>query len=211
MSETWLASILVGLFGVFAMLAWLVYELRKTNSSGKTGKKSVDELNKAYTEVAEEDVLHLFNTQFREELRNRGRLRFESVINENAMFLKQDLDLTISQLNEHLKKEISAHLEGEFANYAKAMNDAQELALTSLRKTAAEVEQQRTSLSEALKKEVDDREVAILKVYEDNMSQIIEHYVQGALGDQFDLRTQLPFILEQMETNKEDIIRDMRL
>lgn len=210
MSNIWLASILVGLFAVFAMLGWLIYELRKANGGGK-GKKSVDELNKAYSQVAEEDVHHLFNSQFREELRNRGRLRFESIINENAMFLKQDLDLTISQLNEHLKKEISSHLEAEFADYAKAMNDAQELALGSLRKTAAEVEDQRAALSQALKKEVDEREVAILKVYEDNMAQIIEHYVQGALGSQFDLHTQLPFILEQMEANKADIIKDMRL
>ena len=34
---------------------------------------------------------HIFDDQFREELRNRGRLHFEKIIGENAMFLQQDL------------------------------------------------------------------------------------------------------------------------
>jgi len=205
-----LVAILVVAVAMFAMLVWLVVELRQTRKADHP-KKSIDELDKAYTEVAEEDVLHLFNKEFREELRNRGRLRFESVINENAMFLKHDLDLTVAQLNDHIKTDISKHLQDEFADYAKAMNDAQSLALESLRKTATEVDEQRVALSAALKQEVQEREAATLQLFEDNMAQIVEHYVQGALGDQFDLRTQLPYIIEQMEANKEAIIKDMRL
>jgi len=40
-------------------------------------------------------------------LRNRGRLHFEKIIGENAMFLQQDLRLTTSQLNEYMKAEIT--------------------------------------------------------------------------------------------------------
>jgi len=127
------------------------------------------------------------------------------------MFLKQDLDLTISQLNEYMKKEIAAKLDTEFEAYAKAMKEAQELALSSLQKTAQDVEQQRVQLADALKKDVAEREASMLKVYEENMAKIIEHYVLLSLGDQFDLKAQLPYIIKQMETNKQNIIEDMRL
>ena len=212
MTGLWLAFILGSLAAVFAGFVWVIVAISRLQSGGiKGGKKSVQDLNKAYTDIAEEDATHLFNKEFREELRNRGRLRFEKIIDENAMFLKQDLDMTISQLNEYMKKEISAKLDGEFAAYAKAMQEAQELALNSLKKTAQEVEEQRVALATALKKDVAEREVALLKVYEDNMAQIVEHYVLLSLGDQFDLKSQLPYIIGQMEANKKDIIGDMRL
>ena len=210
MTTTWLIGGLAALSAVAAGLIWVAVELYLARTDKKPGP-TIKDLDKAYTDVAEEDINHLFNKQFREELRNRGRIRFEKIISENAMFLKHDLDLTIAQVNESMKKEITRNLEAEFANYAHAMHDAQELALTSLRKTASEVEQQRTALSEALKKEVTEREEAVLKIFEDNMAQVVEHYVLQALGDQFDMKTQLPYIIEQMDANKENIIKDMSL
>jgi hypothetical protein len=210
MTIWWLAFILASLAAVFGGFIWIIISLNRLQGGG-SGKKTVQDLNKAYSDIAEEDATHLFNKEFREELRNRGRLRFEKIIDENAMFLKQDLDMTISQLNEYMKKEISTKLDSEFAAYAKAMQEAQELALGSLQKTAQEVEEQRQALSQSMQQYVAEREAAMLKVYEDNMSKIIEHYVLLALGDQFDLKAQLPYIIHQMEQNKANIMEDMRL
>jgi len=211
MTGLWLAFILGSLAAVFLGFVWVVVSLHKLQPGGSSAKKSVNDLNKAYTDIAEEDATHLFNKEFREELRNRGRLRFEKIIDENAMFLKQDLDTTISQLNEYMKKQISSKLDDEFAAYAKAMHEAQELALASLQRTAQEVEAQRIQLAEALKKDVAARETVLLKAYEENMAKIVEHYVLQALGDQFDLKSQLPYIIKQVEANKQNIIEDMRL
>jgi len=209
MTVYWLAFILVSLFVILGGFAWIIIELRRGGPPGK-GKKSVNDLDKAYSDIATEDVDHLFNKEFREELRNRGRLRFEKIIDENAMFLKQDLDLTISQLNEYMKQEISKNLDSEFAAYAKAMSDAQQLALATLQRTAADVEEQRLALARALETSVAQREASLIKVYEDNMAKIIEHYVLQALGEQFDMKTQLPYIIKQMEENKQAISEDMR-
>jgi hypothetical protein len=211
MTVWWLAFILGSLAAVFFGFIWIIVALGRLQPGGKGGKKSVDDLNKAYTDIAEEDATHLFNKEFREELRNRGRLRFEKIIDENAMFLKQDLDMTISQLNDYMKKEISAKLDTEFAAYAKAMQEAQEMALDSLKKTTTEVEQQRIAFGEALQKDVADQKAALLKVYVENMAKVTEHYVLQSLGDQLDLKSQLPYIIAQMEANKEDIMEDMRL
>jgi hypothetical protein len=162
-------------------------------------------------DAAVEEVSHLFNDQFREELRNHGRLYFEKIINENAMFLKQDLDITTAQLNEYLKKEITRKMTEEFAAYDKAMQDAQQLALSSLQKSVSDVEAQRAAMTEALEKDLKAREDSMMKVYEDNMAKIIEHYVLQTLGDLIDLKSQMPYIISQMEENKQKIMEDMRL
>ncbi|HSX30528.1 MAG TPA: hypothetical protein VLE99_01290 [Candidatus Saccharimonadales bacterium] len=211
MTIWWLILVVGSLAAVCGGFVWVVLTLNRLSNGGGPGKKTKEDLSKAYSDIAEEDATHLFNKEFREELRNRGRLRFEKIIDENAMFLKQDLDMTISQLNDYMKHEISTKLDAEFAAYAKAMKEAQELALTTLRKTAEDVEAQRTQLAEALKKDVAERETIMLQMYETNMAKIVEHYVLQALGDQFDLQAQLPYIIKQMEANKQAIMEDMRL
>ena len=211
MTGWWLAFILGSLAAVFFGFIWIVLSLNRLQSGGTGGKKSVEDLNKAYTDIAEEDATHLFNKEFREELRNRGRLRFEKIIDENAMFLKQDLDMTISQLNDYMKKEISAKLDSEFAAYAKAMQEAQELALDSLKKTTTEVDQQRIAYGEALQKDVAEQKAVLLKAYNENMAKVVEHYVMQSLGDQLDLKSQLPYIIAQMEDHKKEIMEDVRL
>ncbi len=196
--------VLVGLIVVAGQLS----RLSRALSAGKKPLKgSVNAIGDSADQAAED----VFDKEFHEELRNRGRLHFEKIINENSMFLKQDLDMTIAQLNQYLKKEIGDKLQLEFADYAKAMQDAQELALAALHKSASAVDEQRTALEAAMKKDVAEREAALLAGYEQNMAKIVEHYLLQTLGDQFDLKSQLPFILEQMEANKQKIMDDMRL
>lgn len=213
MSDTMigLLSVIIGVLLLGGGVAWILVARKRRPAKKTTDKQDLERLNKAYTDMAEEDALHLFNAEFREELRNRGRLRFEKIIDENANFLKQDLDATTAQLNEYMQKQIMAKLDEEFGAYAKAMHEAQTLALSSLQKTAEEIETQRHALSEALKAEMIEREQALLKVYEENMAKIVEHYVLQALGNQFDLKSQLPYIIKEMEANKKAIMEDMRL
>jgi hypothetical protein len=211
MTIQWLAFILGSLGAVFAAFIWIIIMLSRLQTKTPQKQKSAEDLNKAYTDIVEEDATHVFNTEFREELKNRGRLRFEKIIDENATFMRQDLDATISALNTYMKDQIAGKLDVEFEAYAKAMKEAQELALATLRRTAEEVETQRVQLADAMKSDVAQREEAILRVYEENMAKIVEHYVLQALGDQFDLKSQLPFIIGQMEANKQKIMEDMRL
>src|SRR5665647_3199469 len=104
-----------------------------------TGVNSVEK-------AAEDDVERIFNNDFREELRNRGRLHFEKIIGENAMFLQQDLRLTTSQLNEYMKAEITKTLTEEFSKYEQSIDDAKQLAIDSIAKTQTAIEEERQIL-----------------------------------------------------------------
>src|SRR6476620_6961519 len=101
-----------------ATLAFVCLAMR-LSSNGDKNPLEANALN-----TAEKDVEHIFNDEFREELRNRGRLHFEKIIGENAMFLQQDLRLTTSQLNEYMKQEITKTLQEEFAKYEQSIEDA---------------------------------------------------------------------------------------
>ena len=189
-----------------ALALWLILRGDHSSARSKASKNKIDDL----VDKAKDDVEHIFNDEFREELRNRGRLHFEKIIGENAMFLQQDLRLTTSQLNEFMKNEISKVLKEEFSKYEESINDAKQLAIESIQKTQTTIEQQRELLTQQLNEQLTTEKSRSLSRFETHMADIVNHYVLEAVGEQIDLSEQLEFILSQMERNKEAIIKDIR-
>jgi hypothetical protein len=198
-----LTIVLASILTCTAAFIWVALNLR-----GAGGKKHGNALDDTLA-LAETDVEHIFNDEFREELRNRGRLHFEKIIGENAMFLQQDLRLTTSQLNEYMKQEITKSLQEAFAKYEESIADAKQLAIDSIAKTQEAVEQQRQAMGAQLKAEVDKEKLRIIERFEENLGDIVNHYLLAAIGDQIDLNDQLNYIIGNMEANKEAIIRDI--
>lgn len=91
------------------------------------------------------------------------------------------------------------------------MNEAQTLAIQMLNRSAQALEQQHQQLEALLQKSITSQEEMLVSAFEQNMARVIEHYLLGALGDQFDLKAQLPSIIKQMEANKEEIVEDIKL
>lgn len=195
-----------GVLGLLLVVAGLVLYAR----GGKATKKanlSRDSLEK----MAREDVDHIFNDDFREELRNMGRLHFQKIVSENAMFLKEDLRLTSSQLNEYLKAEVTKHLQESFAGYDQSLGDAKEMALSSVQKITDSLEEQRAALTSGLEADVAARKEQIMAEFEKNMAEVVNHYLVAAVGEQVDLNAQLQYILQELQKNKQAIIEDLKL
>lgn len=204
-----LIILIITLLAIFAgagVNIWM--QAGNKGASKKAGKRKSS--GDAFTDAAEADVEHIFNDEFREELRNRGRLHFEKIIGENAMFLQQDLRLTTSQLNEYMKQEITETLQEEFKKYEESITDAKKLAIESITKTQEVIEQQRQMLGEQLEKQVAGEKEHLLSRFDDNMADIVNHYVLAAIGDQIDLSDQLEYILNDLEANKAAIVEDIR-
>ncbi len=199
-----LAALLVGIAATAVAIIWL--GLRVSNGAGKQSRDAAG----SHFDEAERDVEHIFNDEFREELRNRGRLHFEKIIGENAMFLQQDLRLTTSQLNEFMKDEITKKLQDEFSKYEESITDAKQMAIDSITKTQEAIEQQRQVMGQQLVKEIESEKAHMLKRFEENIGDIVNHYVLAAIGDQIDLNDQLDFIISDIEQNKDVIIRDLQ-
>lgn len=204
MTIWWLALILAFLGAAGLAFVWLA--VRIGGAQGGGAKKGIAG---SAVDAAEQDVEHIFNDDFREELRNRGRLHFEKIIGENAMFLQQDLRLTTSQLNEYMKTEITKKLKDEFDKYEQSIMDAKQLAVDAIEKTNAAVDEQRKMMGEELQKEIREQKVHLIKNFEENMADVINHYVLSAIGNQIDLTDQLEYILAELEANKADIVEDI--
>jgi len=196
---------------------WLVLILAMIGSAGvafiwlavRIGSKPAKKGPATYEEAAEQDVEHIFNEDFREELRNRGRLHFEKIIGDNAMFLQQDLRLTTSQLNEYMKNEIANKLKEEFAKYEQSIMDAKQLAVESIQKTNSAIDEQRKEMSQQLREQIAGEKQRVITRFGEEMADIVNHYVLDAIGDQIDLNNQLEYILAHMEANKQAILEDI--
>lgn len=204
MTIWWLLLILGFILAFGSAFIYIVVRL----NSGSRGSHTPT-LSESALQAAEEDVDHIFNEEFREELRNRGRLHFEKILGENAMFLQQDLRLTTSQLNDYMKQEITKELKEAFANYESAIGDAKQLAVESIEKTKQAIDEQRQVMGDQLEKEISEEKLRRIKLFEDNMAQVINHYVLASIGNQIDLNDQLEYILGELEANKQAIVEDI--
>jgi len=202
MTIWWLLLILGVILAFGLAFIWLAL-----NVAG--GRKPAKSLAESLQEAAEEDVDHIFNEEFREELRNRGRLHFEKILGENAMFLQQDLRLTTSQLNEYMKGEISNELKEAFANYQSAIMDAKQLAVESIEKTKTTIDEERQALVAQLAQEVGEEKERRIQQFDKRMAEVVNHYVLEAVGNQIDLNDQLEYILTELEVHKQAILEDI--
>lgn len=203
--DTWILILLIStIVAATGAFIWLALKLEAGPLGSKRGVKE------GVLKSVEDDVEHIFNDEFRQELRNRGRLHFENIIGENAMFLQQDLRLTTSQLNEFLKAEITHKLTEEFSKYEQSINDAKDLATESIKKTQDAIEMQRQALGQELHTELEAEKKRRLDRFDKNLADIVNHYIIEAIGNQIDLTDQLEFIIGELKTNKQAILEDLK-
>ncbi len=198
-----LILVLGAIGGATAAFVWLALRLGNTSNKGSP-------VNQSLEQAAKTDVEHIFNADFREELRNRGRLHFEKIIGENAMFLQQDLRQTTAQLNEYMRAEITKTLQDEFKKYEQSIVDAKQIALESIEKTTATIDQQRAFLQQQMNAQVEAQKKQIVDAFGHEMARIVNHYILRSIGSQIDLTDQLEYILSELEANKAAIIEDIK-
>ncbi|MGK2896043.1 MAG: hypothetical protein ACSLEY_00360 [Candidatus Saccharimonadales bacterium] len=136
----------------------------------------------------------------------------------------QSLSRTTEALHEQ-HKQLSAVLQQNVANQSAllinvfeenrarfaSMKDAQDAALQSLAQTAQAIETERQQLSEVIQKNAAVHEQKLVDAFEQNMAIIVERYLLGAVGEEFDLEAQMPSIIKQLEANKQAMADDMKL
>lgn len=205
-----MAAIGAVLVGVVVLAVVLFMAKGKKEPAGKQ-QKSKKELAESYEKLMQDDVYHIFGKEFHEELRNKARLDFQKVINENAMFLQQDLRLTTSEINEYLKKEVSAKLQEEFLAYQQSIRDVQQAAVESINQTVLAAQDQQKAIAAKVSADAEVQKQQIVATFEANMAAVVSHYVLKTLGEQIDLKDQMPYILREMQAKQEAMRKDMWL
>lgn len=91
------------------------------------------------------------------------------------------------------------------------IRDYQDKALKSIDQSVQALENQYQQLSSKLDERLARQEELLVNSFHDNMASVVEHYLLEAMGDQYDMKAQLPMIIKQMEANKQAIADDMKL
>ena len=99
----------------------------------------------------------------------------------------------------------------ENLNRVNETHSSQAATIETLSKSTKALERQYQELAQLLDKTVAEQKARVSELINENMAQIVEHYLVGALGEQSDLRSQIPSILESMEKNKQAMVEDMNL
>ena len=166
-----------------------------------------------------------------DELKDHLSKEIDTQIAENGKIMKDAQEAALDALNKGIKdfqeqqKQLTGALQQNITvqqtaigtmfedNKAQieAMKGAQNAALESLNNTVAALQEQQQQLVASMQKNIASQEELIIGAFEQNMAQVVEHYLLGALSDQFDLKAQLPSIIQQMEQNKQVMVDDMKL
>lgn len=205
----------IGLLLLAAVIAFVFSSRdKKTKAPNKKSSdksKTKEELAESYESLMQDNIYHIFTKEFHEELRNKARLDFQKVISENAMFLQQDLRLTTSEINEYLKKEMSGKLKEEFAAYQQSIKDVQQEAVDSINRTVSAAQEQQALLASKMQEDTEAQKAQIMSQFEANMAEIVSHYILKTVGNEIDLKDQIPYIVREMEAQKEAMRKDMWL
>lgn len=92
-----------------------------------------------------------------------------------------------------------------------AMKEAQDAAIESINQSTQTLKERQQEMAERLEANVTKQESMLVDAFQENMARTVEHYLLDALGDQYDLKAQLPAIIKQLEENKQAIMDDVRL
>jgi F0F1-type ATP synthase membrane subunit b/b' len=109
-----------------------------------------------------------------------------------------------------MKAEITRKLQDEFKKYEESITDAKQLAIDSIQKTNAAIDEQRQLMGTQVQKEIAIEKQQMMARFEKNMTSIVSHYVLSAIGSQIDLADQLEYILNDLEVNKKAILEDVQ-
>ena len=203
----WIAIAAGGL--VLGVLLGLVLPRLKLTKDKK--KLTNEDLRASYNELVKEDVYHIFDQDFHKELTERAKATFQDVVNQNTVALTAQLEMTTKAIQEHLDTEVSGKLQTAFGTYTQVVTQAQQEALTAIKAAVDASVQQQAQFSNQLEQSIEARKSEIMSGFQQNMAEIVSHYVLQAIGEQASIKEQLPAILREMEAQQEAMQKDMRL
>ena len=193
--DTILFAVLIG--SIILLVIVFVWSLFLQKSHKHTAQST------SQVEVAAQEVLQ-------KKLHAEGRDEVQKAVNENVVFIQQDMRRTTSELNGYMQQEITRTLNDELKKYGESADQVNQLALDAIAKTQAVLEAQHLQLTQQLAEQIASEKERLLTRFEDTMTEVVGHYVTIAIGNQINVKDQLDYIIGELKENKQAILEDLR-
>ncbi len=152
----------------------------------------------------------VFSDEFRDKLRERGVVRFEHSLDQNAAVLQQDLRKISDDVSEHIKLQASEILKEEFADQKQTVVAAQQHMSEAFAKVDRAITEYQKNMTAQMTEELLAEKKRRLARFEENMADVVTHHVQQTLGTHMEVGDQVQYILKNLEDNKTAIVEDIK-
>jgi hypothetical protein len=131
------------------------------------------------------------------------------IMAEQVALTQKNLRSVATDMSNYAKQELNRITKDEIKNYEVSMVEVRQSAINSIIESQAQAQQQQLSLIDKLDKELAKEKERRIGQFENNMTDIVNHYIQEAIGNHLELRDQFPIIIADLESKKAAIIEDI--
>jgi len=197
---------LILLFIVICLLAllllWVTWQVQLL-------RQQLSSYNSYVSEVHEETLERVFTDDFLNSLRNHAELQLNNAVDKTHNELEHALQSSYQRLLQGVEQQAAQVFNQEMESYRQTISDAKSAASN----IAKESEQQLTEIRQTIEKQsqaaIREEKQKLLKQLDDKLGDVVTHYLAESLGENVDLGSQKEYILQQLESHKEDIKKDM--
>lgn len=124
---------------------------------------------------------------------------------------KTSLTETMPKLVTDVRQLHETEVKKQFANYSQQFEELNQEAIDTFAQVHDDLMKRHAELAEGLNKRVVADYKSRMAAFDERLDDVVSGYVLESLGTQVDLGAQLPYILDKIEENKEQIKKDMTI
>jgi F0F1-type ATP synthase membrane subunit b/b' len=143
------------------------------------------------------------------ELEAQLKLAYEHQITSASQQLGVDLKSTSERLSQQVENLTTKVIEEELGSYKQTLEEVRKVATETMEQIHQAVETQRTELHASMEQELAQERKRLVAQFDTRLGDIVASYVAESLGGGVDLGSQLQYITQTLEANKEALKKDL--
>lgn len=167
------------------------------------------QLTKAVDPVAPAAIVPTITPPTAAELEAKLKIAYEEQIDAASEQFGVDLKATSTHLSEQVTRLTTSVIEEELTGYQQTLEEVRKVATETMEQIHQAVEGQRIELRQNMEKELADERQRLVAQFDTRLGDIVAAYVAESLGGGVDLGSQLQYITQTLEANRDALKKDL--
>lgn len=143
------------------------------------------------------------------EVEKQARTELQESAHNAASQLHEAVKRTVEQVAMHVDETTQNTINQELEKYQVSLQALREQSITEFSKMQQDLDQKKLRMTEALERVARAELARRVDKFDGRINDVVSSYIVESLGTQVDLGAQLPHILQNLQTHKDDIKRDI--